>query len=647
MNVAILEANKMTGFDEKKKGQIELTVKDNGEKRDFGLGSTEWHTLSQAELFTELKTRIEGLTTAEATEALKVWGPNRITPPKVTHWFVKFLWTLVGGFQSMLWFGSVLCFVVYGISNGTDVQTLALAIVLIVVIFVTCIFQAYQEGKSDKVMEALKKLAPSTVFCYRDGDLKEMPAEDLVPGDIVKVTGGEKVPADLRVLSSSDLKVNNASLTGENVDIKLGFEANHADLYEAKNVARSGCNFTSGTAVCIVFSTGDRTFFGAIAKSTTSIKRPDSLLTHEIHRLIFIMAIVAFSLGIAFFILALFNGYTWVEALVFMIGIVVANVPEGLLPQMTVALTLTAQRMLKLGVLVSNLEIIETLGAVDVICSDKTGTLTCNRMTVSHVVYNKEIFITPISPQMEGDSFSFFDAEHPDLKALQRIATLNTDAVFLATSDNEPDVLKKETKGDASESAIIMFVEPLRSIKEYRATCKRHCAIPFNSSNKWMLAIHDQEGPNPDTLPLILMVKGAPERVLAMCSSLLVNGKTVTLDDAGRHDMEIANEKLARRGERVLAFAHAELPRDKFPPGFVFDAESEVPNFPTKDLTLVGFTSLIDPPRMTVKPAIAQCNTAGIKVFMVSRDAQLSALFFVVFSTTFLLSLSCYVLLTS
>jgi sodium/potassium-transporting ATPase subunit alpha len=157
------------------------------------------------------------------------------------------------------------------------------------------------------------------------------------------------------------------------VDIKLGPEANHKDLYEAKNIARSGCNFTSGHGVCIVFSTGDNTFFGAIAKSTTQIGRPDTLLNHELHRFINIMAIVAFTIGITFFILAIFNGYTWLEAIVFMIGIIVANVPEGLLPQMTVALTLTAQRMLKLGVLVSNLEIIETLGAVDIICSDKTG----------------------------------------------------------------------------------------------------------------------------------------------------------------------------------------------------------------------------------------------------------------------------------
>ena len=449
---------------------------------------------------------------------------------------------------------------------------------------------------------------------------------DLVPGDIVKVIGGEKVPADVRILSSSDLKVNNASLTGENVDIKLGPDANHKDLYEAKNVARSGCNFTSGAGVAIVFTTGDNTFFGAIARSTTQIARPETLMTHEIHRLVYIMAIVAFTLGITFLILALFNGYSWVEAVVFMIGIIVANVPEGLLPQLTVALTLTAQRMLKLGVLVSNLEIIETLGAVDIICSDKTGTLTCNRMTVSHLVYDKTIHVTPITPNMEGDTFTNFETSDEHFKRLQRIATLNTDAIFLSTSDNEPDVLKKETKGDASESAIIKFVEPVRPIAEYRAACKRHVSIPFNSSNKWMLAIHEQEGPDADKLPLILMMKGAPERVMNMCSTVFHKEKEHTMTPELREEFEKINETLASRGERVLAFAQLELPRDKFPPGYAFDPDGpNGANFPTTGLSLIGFMSLIDPPRMTVKPSIAQCNTAGIKVFMVTGDHPITA----------------------
>jgi sodium/potassium-transporting ATPase subunit alpha len=648
INAALLELGERTVS--KKPGEITVgpdgkiiaPAKDDGD----GLGDKDWHLYSEEGIFKELDTNILGLTAGEAEKRLEKYGLNEITPVPQTHWFIKFLLTMIGGFQLMMWGGSALCWVVYGLSGGTDVQTLALAIVLIAVVLVTSIFQSYQvrfkhitpphavvvlivkplqEGKSDKVMAALKALTANTVFVYRDGTLQNVAANTLVPGDIVKVTGGEKVPADMRVLSSSDLKVNNASLTGENVDIKLGPDANHKLLYEAKNVCRSGCNFTAGNGVCVVFATGDNTFFGAIASSTTAIERPPTLMTHEIHRLINIMAVVAFTLGTAFFILAFFNGYTVIEAIVFMIGIVVANVPEGLLPQMTVALTLTAQRMLKLGVLVSNLEIIETLGAVDIICSDKTGTLTCNRMTVSHLMYNRTIYLTPISPVMEGDTFTEFQTEDAHFKALQRVATLNTDAVFLPSSDSEPDVLKKDTKGDASESAIIKFVHPVRNIAEYRAACKRYVSIPFNSSNKWMLAIHEQEGPDADKLPLILMVKGAPERVMNMCTSVYSDHQNMPMTPELRAEMETFNETLARRGERVLAFAHMELDRATYPPGYVFDADSDPPNFPTTGLTLVGFMALIDPPRMTVKPAIAECNTAGIKVFMVTGDHPITA----------------------
>eukprot|EP00599_Poterioochromonas_sp_BG-1_P001869 CAMPEP_0173134210 /NCGR_PEP_ID=MMETSP1105-20130129/1161_1 /TAXON_ID=2985 /ORGANISM="Ochromonas sp., Strain BG-1" /LENGTH=1071 /DNA_ID=CAMNT_0014045975 /DNA_START=23 /DNA_END=3235 /DNA_ORIENTATION=+ len=608
------------GYDKVKRDE-----KDHEGKKDFGLGDKEWHLMSEEEIFQELRTSMDGLNNADQEERLKTYGINAITPPPVKPFWLKALETVVGGFQLMMIFGSALCFIVYGISGGTDIQTLILAIVLVLVVLVTSAFQLYQEGKSDRVMAALKALTPSVSYVYRNGELQQVPAESLVPGDIVKVQGGEKVPADLRILSSSDLKVNNASLTGENVDIKLGKEANHNELYEAKNIARSGCNFVSGHGIGVVFATGDNTFFGTIAASTTVISRPPTTMQHEIHRLIMIMAVVAFTLGIAFFILAFFNGYTWIEAIVFMIGIVVANVPEGLLPQLTVALTLTAQRMLGLGVLVNNLEIIETLGAVDIICSDKTGTLTCNRMTVSHVVYDKTITITPITPNMEGDTFQLFDENAESFKKLQRIASLNSDAVFLPSSASEPDVLKKETKGDASESGIIKFVEPLRSIENYRNACKRLVSIPFNSTNKWMATICEQEGDNPDILPLILMIKGAPERILNMCTHVLNKGTLEVLDETVRAEMEGINETLAKRGERVLAFAHLELDRQTYPPGFVFDADSTPPNFPLSGLTLVGFVSLIDPPRMSVKPAIEQCNTAGIKVFMVTGDHPITA----------------------
>ena len=589
-------------------------------KLEFGLGSKPWHLYTSKEVLDELQTTLQGLSPEENERRLLEYGFNRITPPKSTHWLVKLLKNMIGGFQIFLWAGFFLCLVVYFLtisSSKPDYQTLALGLLCMAVVVFSAFFQFYQEGKSDQVMAALKALTPQKVFVLRNNSLQEVEAESLVPGDICSVKQGEKVPADLRVLSGSDLKVNNASLTGENIDIKLGPDPLSDTLYEAKNIARSGCNFTCGHGICVVFGTGDNTFFGSIAKSTTSIKRPPSCLTKEIHRLVHIMAVVAIVLGVAFLILALLNGYSAVEAVVFMIGIIVANVPEGLLPQMTVALTLTAQRMQRKGVVVSNLDIIETLGATTVICSDKTGTLTCNRMSVSHLVYDQKIHITPISPIMEGDKFELYEKDNIHFKALQRIGTLNCDAEFLT---DHPDVLKRETKGDASESAIIKFFHPIRDIEEYRKTCLRIFGIPFNSTNKWMCSIHPQE--EKDKNKLILMVKGAPEKIMNMCTSFYSEGAVHIMDEENRAQFEAINATLAKRGERVLGFAHCEL-EEKYNKSFPFEAEPL--NFPMTNITLVGFVSLIDPPRMTVKPAIHSCNTAGIKVFMVTGDHPITA----------------------
>lgn len=585
----------------------------------------DWHALTPEAIFERLEcpNGISGLTAEDAAERINKYGKNVITPPPQTHWLIKMLLLLVGGFQLMMFGGGILCFIVYGISNAEDVQSLALGIVLVAVVFVSAAFQYYQEGKADAVMESLRAMSADKVYAVRDGTMQLVLAEGLVPGDIVKVNSGEKVPADIRILEAVDLKVNNAPLTGENIDIKLGPNANHKTMYEAKNIARSGCNFTSGNGLAVVFLTGDNTFFGDIARSATQVSHPDTLMKREIRRLIVIMAIVAFSLGILFFILSILNGYSWIESILFFIGIIVANVPEGLLPQLTVALSLTAQRLNDQGVLVSNLEIIETLGAVTVICSDKTGTLTCNRMTVAHVVYDGKIYLaSEDSPKNDEDDFIVYEGESDSFKKLQRVLALNTDAIFLQTAEQEPDVLKRETKGDASEAAMIKFAEPIRPIEEYRAANKRVAAIPFNSSNKWMLSINEQEGDG-DKKPLTLLMKGAPERVLAMCSSVAMKGAIEPMNDANKKMMEDLNLNLGKRGERVIAMAYAELDRGMFPPGFEF--ECDPPNFPTGGLTMLGYCAMIDPPRPSVRSAIAACHSATVKVIMVTGDHPITA----------------------
>jgi sodium/potassium-transporting ATPase subunit alpha len=599
--------------------QADEAKKEEGGKDEFGLGTKPWHSMSVDEILGELVSNIkEGLSIDDHTKRLIEHGPNRITPKEETHWIIKFIINMIGGFQLFLWAGGILCVIVYCVTNFTDYQTLALGILCFLVVVLTAVFQTYQEGKSSDVMAALRALTPDEVSVYRGGDLKKVLAESLVPGDIVSVKSGEKVPADVRVLSCSELKVNNASLTGENVDIKLGVDPNSESLYEAKNIARMGCNFTNGAGICIVFATGDNTFFGNIAKSTTSTERPESCLTKEIKRLVHIMGGFAITVGIIFLILALVSGYKAVDAVVFMIGIIVANVPEGLLPQMTVALTLTANRMREKDVIVTHLEIVETLGAVTVICSDKTGTLTCNRMTVSHMVYNEKIFTTPISPKQDGENLDLFDANDSSFKALHKIALLNTEAVFTSF---EEDVLKRTVAGDASEAALIKFavnINDVSDIVEFRKKYEKPCSIPFNSTNKWMCTVSKDS--NASTIQVLF--KGAPEKVTALCNRYLSHGEVKNMVESDKKKFEDLNTALAKRGERVLGFAYRDLDYKTYEN---HAWESDPPNFPLDDLVFVGYFSLIDPPREGVKESIIECHNAGVKVFMVTGDHPTTA----------------------
>jgi magnesium-transporting ATPase (P-type) len=339
------------------------------------------------------------------------------------------------------------------------------------------------------------------------------------------------------------------------------------------------------------------------------------------------MASIAMSVGITFLILAIVVGYSAIDAIVFMIGIIIANVPEGLLPQLTVALTITAQRMRDKEVVVTNLDIIESLGAVTVICSDKTGTLTCNRMTVAHVAYDKTVYKTPITVGLESDIFVDYEVSSPSFQAIFENAILNTEAHFLS---NEEDILKREIKGDASEGALIKFAEGVvknqnseNNIENLRSMHKKHFMIPFNSTNKWMLTI---TSPLENGVPknnLTLHMKGAPEKIIAKCSHYLIEGVSYEINSQIRQDLEDLNTTLASRGERVLGFAKYDLP-EQFNSNYEF-FDDEPFNFPVENLTFIGFFALIDPPRPAVKKAVSECNTAGVKVIMVTGDHPTTA----------------------
>ncbi|XP_013925658.1 PREDICTED: potassium-transporting ATPase alpha chain 2-like [Thamnophis sirtalis] len=310
--------------------------------------------------------------------------------------------------------------------------------------------------------------------------------------------------------------------------------------------------------------------------------------------------------------------YHVLDSIIFLIGIIVANVPEGLLATVTVTLSLTAKRMAKKNCLVKNLEAVETLGSTSVICSDKTGTLTQNRMTVAHLWFDNEVFSADTS---EDQSSQSFDQTSGTWAALSKIVSLCNRAEFRPGQENVP-IMKRIVVGDASETALLKFSEVvLGDVMDIRKKNRKVAEIPFNSTNKFQLSIHETEDPNDKRF--LLVMKGAPERILERCTTMLVNGKEEPLDEEKAEAFQTAYLALGGMGERVLGFCHLHLPEEEFPENYTFNTDSM--NFPTNGLCFVGLMSMIDPPRSTVPDAVIKCRSAGIKVIMVTGDHPITA----------------------
>lgn len=565
-----------------------------------------------------------GLTAAIVARNLARDGPNALTPPKQTPEWVKFLKQLFGGFAMLLWIGAVLCFFAYGIRTVREEDPgkdeLYLGIVLTAVVVITGCFSYYQESKSSKIMESFKKMVPQGANVLRDGKRIDINATECVVGDIVYVKFGDRIPADLRVIEARGFKVDNSSLTGESEPQSRGPDCSSDNPLETRNLAFFSTNAVEGTAIGIVVKTGDNTVMGRIANLASGLGSGKTPIAIELEHFIHIITGVAVFLGVTFLIISLAMDYHWLEAIIFLIGIIVANVPEGLLATVTVCLTLTAKKMAAKNCLVKHLEAVETLGSTSVICSDKTGTLTQNRMTVAHMWFDNTIIEADTTEDQSGVAHTKTSITW---MGLSRIGALCNRAEF---KENQEDVqiLKKECNGDASETAILKFVElSVGDVKGMRNRNKKVLEIPFNSTNKYQVSIHETEDPNDNRY--LLVMKGAPERILDRCSTILMNGEEKPLDKEMIESYNSAYDELGGLGERVLGFCHFYLSAEEFPPGFQFDAEGDEPNFPLTGLCFVGLMSMIDPPRAAVPDAVSKCRSAGIKVIMVTGDHPITA----------------------
>ncbi|EHH28892.1 hypothetical protein EGK_09175 [Macaca mulatta] len=536
------------------------------------------HKLSNRELEKKYGTDIiTGLSSTRAAELLARDGPNSLTPPKQTPEIVKFLKQMVGGFSVLLWVGAFLCWIAFGIeyssNKSASLNNVYLGSVLVLVVIFTGIFAYYQEAKSTNIMSSFKKMIPQQALVIRDSEKKSIPSEQLVVGDIVEVKGGDQIPADIRVLSSQGCRVDNSSLTGESEPQPRSSEFTHENPLETKNICFYSTTCLEGTITGMVINTGDRTIIGHIASLASGVGNEKTPIAIEIEHFVHIVAGVAVSIGILFFIIAVSMNYRVLDSIIFLIGIIVANVPEGLLATVTVTLSLTAKRMAKKNCLVKNLEAVETLGSTSIICSDKTGTLTQNRMTVAHLWFDNQIFVADTS---ENHSNQVFDQSSRTWASLSKIITLCNRAEFKPGQENVP-IMK--------------------------------------------LSIHETDDPHDKRF--LMVMKGAPERILEKCSTIMINGEEHPLDESTAKAFHTAYMELGGLGERVLGFCHLYLPAHEFPETYKFDTDAM--NFPTSNLCFVGLLSMIDPPRSTVPDAVTKCRSAGIKVIMVTGDHPITA----------------------
>ena len=363
------------------------------------------NNLTKEIVLQRLVTSENGLTEEEAKKRLSEFGLNEIKEVKKTALSIRFLKQFTHFLAILLWIGAGLAFLSEYLHPGEGMLTLGLAIVGVV--FINAVFTFMQEYRAEKSIEKLRLLLPFYVKVIRDGKEKEMQAKEIVPGDVIILSEGDKVPADSRLIKTTYLMVNNAPLTGESESVPLQYEPCEGELIESRNIAFAGTTIVSGSGKAIVFATGMRTEFGRIAHLTSVVEAGLTPLQKEIVKVTRIIAFLATTMGIGFFVIGHLIGRSFWENFIFAVGIIVANVPEGLLPTVTLSLAMGSQRMAKKKALIKTLTSVETLGSVTVICTDKTGTLTQNKMEVKKIWtierQGSGVSLRPMGGQGSGD----------------------------------------------------------------------------------------------------------------------------------------------------------------------------------------------------------------------------------------------------
>ncbi|KAJ3033018.1 hypothetical protein HDV00_006847 [Rhizophlyctis rosea] len=591
-----------------------------------------FHTLTPTQLCQELNVDPSlGLEPALHARRQQRDGLNVITQ-KRPHYIWNLLRYFFGGFCSVLWVG-VLTFLLcwQPLSNPPSTTNLALGILVGIVLILQALFAAFQDWSTGKVMSSILNLLPSECVVLRDGQTMRISAAQLVVGDVVMLTAGNKVPADLRLVeTSSDVRFDRAVLTGESEEVDGSVDGTDASFLESRNIALMGTHVTNGSAKGIVVLTGANTVMGRISKLTGTTKQKPTLIQQEITRFVYII------IGLTILLVAIiliawlawlrrdhFNFINVVGLLVNLMGCVVAFIPEGMPMAVTLTLSRIAKRMKDTKVLPKHLATVETLGCVNIICSDKTGTLTQNCMQVTSIGFG------------DGQSFSvddsirLLDPTSPSTSAamreLHRAATLCNEASFDNNADGNAEIPinDRPTNGNATDAAILRFVETLAPAQSTstRTSMDQVFAIPFNSKNKWMLRMYKSrlETRTPEK-GYTVYLKGAPEIVLPACSSYWCSRDDTikNMDETALSTVSALQTTWSCEGRRVLALgSRFYTPKNAFGSNDITD---EVTTECFGELTLIGLVAIMDPPRPETAQTVADCRRAGVRFFMVTGD---------------------------
>lgn len=566
----------------------------------------QWHALEWDKSAAVLKTSLQGLSREEALARLKEHGHNELQTRKAVPAFVIFLRQFLNPLVYILLAASVVKFAVGAVLDGG---------VILGVITLMAVIGFFQEARAEKAMEALKQMSAPKAKVRRAGKTELVPAKEIVPGDILILESGDKIPADSRVIEASSLKVNEAILTGESAAVDKHVEVVPADtvIADRKNMLYMGTSVIYGRASAVVVATAMDTEMGKIALALKEVKTEKTPLQKSIHVLGKWMIVIAICIVAILKVIGISKGMNWVDIFLLSVAAVVAAIPEGLPAVFTVVLAGGMRMMAKRNAIIRKLVAVETLGSTTVICTDKTGTLTLNQMTVKRLWINAGTIDIGDSECGTMAEFSYKDKdrtvkanEDAGVNRLLEIGTLCNDASLDIKGG------KCEVIGDPTEGALLAAAVKAGLKKpDLERSFPRVSEIPFQSEKQYMATLHRKGEQR------VAYVKGSPEKILAMCSRVSKSAGFEDLDDAVRASINSAVSDMAKDAMRVLAFAYCECGSSE---------ENLTEDRISGKLIFAGLAGMIDPPRPEAVESVKSCKQAGIRVIMVTGDNKITAM---------------------